>query len=152
MKYEDFKPSIRGGAGCLIYAKNTNKLLLILRSDLVSAPLSWSFPGGKIDEGEKPGRAARREVLEEIGFDLSGAPMRLIHVNDTHAPRFRFYTFATVVDREFEPVLNWESAEHRWCSADELPSPLHWGVRQTLDNKSSGKIFKKFLAEIKGID
>ncbi|MEM7339333.1 MAG: CoA pyrophosphatase [Actinomycetota bacterium] len=31
----------------------------------------WAFPGGRIDPGETPVDAARREVQEEIGLDLS---------------------------------------------------------------------------------
>jgi mutator protein MutT len=30
----------------------------------------WAFPGGKVEPGEKPDAAARREVAEEIGIRL----------------------------------------------------------------------------------
>ncbi len=30
----------------------------------------WTFPGGRIDKGEEPLEAAKREVLEETGLDL----------------------------------------------------------------------------------
>lgn len=145
MKYEDLRRAIKAGAGCLIFAKDTGRILLILRSDLVSSPLSWSFPGGSLEKGEKPGHAARREVIEETGIDLRNSRLQLLHVNDYHAPRFRFYTFATVIDREFEPVLNWESAAYKWCDPEDLPEPLHWGVKQTLDNRMAGKAFRRFL-------
>lgn len=33
----------------------------------------WVVPGGGIDEGETPVEAMQREILEEVGIDVSGA-------------------------------------------------------------------------------
>jgi len=133
------------GAGCLITATETNRFLLIQRSEYVPMPLVWGLPGGKVDAGERPMAAAKREVMEEIGFDMTDRPLRLIYTNDTHAPRFRFYTYACVVTKEFEPKLNWESTGYIWCDLDDMPSPLHWGVSQLINHDSSARILKRFI-------
>ena len=149
MKAKDLQVQWKRGAGCLFVSGDTNRFLLIKRSDYVATPYTWCLPGGKVDPGEKPSVAAKRETMEEIGFDIGDRPLRLIYTNETHAPRFKFYTYACIVDDEFEPTLNWESMDYAWCGMDELPEPLHWGVKQMFGHGASAKILKKFMDDHK---
>ena len=145
MKATDLKSPRKEGAGCMLVSLDTNKFLLIQRSQHVPAPMTWSLPGGGVNDGESPDSAARREVMEEIGFDLGDRPLGLIYVNEVHAPRFRFYTYAAAVDKEFDPTLNWESMDHKWCNLDDLPAPLHWGLSQLLSHARAGKKLANFI-------
>lgn len=55
-----------------VLIRNHDKFLLVQRaSDDRNYPNKWEFPGGKIDWGEKPEKAAIREVIEETGIRLS---------------------------------------------------------------------------------
>jgi mutator protein MutT len=145
MKAKDLRPKTKQGAGCLIFCRATDRFLMIRRSDLVPVANTWSLPGGSVDHGETPEQAARREVMEEVGLTLENKRLRLIYTNETHAPRFKFYTYAATVDNEFDPELNWESSDHTWCDLDNLPAPLHWGVSQLLAFDRAAEKLKQFV-------
>lgn len=52
-------------AGIII---ENGKLLVCQRTRHQTMPLKWEFPGGKIEEGEQPRDALRRELEEELGI------------------------------------------------------------------------------------
>lgn len=46
------------------------KILLSQRKENGKHPLKWEFPGGKLELGESPEEGLRREIKEELGFEI----------------------------------------------------------------------------------
>ena len=61
-------------AGILI---KDGKVLLGQRPEHKSLPGLWEFPGGKIELGESPEEAIRRELKEELGIDADIGQLRI---------------------------------------------------------------------------
>ena len=47
-----------------------NKYLITQRMEKAVLPLLWEFPGGRLEEGEAPGEALRRELKYRLGGDV----------------------------------------------------------------------------------
>jgi 8-oxo-dGTP diphosphatase len=54
---------------CAIIVR-TDHVFLAQRPPTKSQGLKWEFPGGKIEKGESPKAALKREILEELGADV----------------------------------------------------------------------------------
>ena len=82
--------------------------------------LKWEFPGGKIEPGEGPEEALRRELNEELGIDAAiGGPVARIRHN---------YRNGSAVDLQFFVVRQFAGDlenrifnEIRWVSFAALP-------------------------------
>lgn len=124
-------------AGILFFAQDTGRFLLICRAANVVDPSCWCGAGGKIEDGETPEEAARREVHEEIGFDTYEHDGEYITLFVHDSESLKFYNFLGVVPREFVPVLNWESAGYVWSKIENFPRPLHWGTDLILHDEDA---------------
>ena len=117
--------------GCRTALVVDGKVLLV-RHQYVGG---WQFPGGGVEPGETIERAARREMLEETGFTMTG-PARLfalyhstLYTNRDHVALF--VCEAAVQTRPFEP--NREIAEIGWFALEALPDALSPATARRLD-------------------
>lgn len=117
------------GAGCIVLSKKTGKILLPHRSSSVQEPNTWGVWGGAIDSDEDPMEAAKRELQEEAGYQgsIKMIPLSVFTKND-----FKYYNFLAITDEEFEPRLNWETQGYVWTELNNLPQPLHFGLKWVL--------------------
>lgn len=148
MRVSEIDTDIRKAAGALIHAKDEDKWLFILRGEYVDCPFTWGLPGGRGSFSENYLDIAIRETYEETGYDLSDCPSQLIYIHRTDWPVSVYKTYAFQVEKQFKPILDWESAEYKWCALDNLPTPMHWGVDAMLNSDLSGEILHKWLGTL----
>jgi 8-oxo-dGTP diphosphatase len=97
------------------------KILVCQRTRHQTMPLKWEFPGGKIEEGEQPRDALRRELDEELGIDakIGEEVARIRHeYKSGNAVELRFYAVHHYVGE----IENRIFRDLRWSSRSELPS------------------------------
>ena len=56
------------GSAVMMAVDDKKRVLLVRQFRLPAAKKLWELPAGKLDEGEKPLEAARRELKEETGY------------------------------------------------------------------------------------
>jgi len=97
------------------------KILICQRTKHQPLALKWEFPGGKIEEGEQPEDALRRELEEELGITarVGEEISRLRHTyRNGNSVELRFYRV-----QEYEgEIENRIFRDVRWVEAKDLPS------------------------------
>jgi 8-oxo-dGTP diphosphatase len=97
-----------------------DRILACQRTRHQSMPLKWEFPGGKIEEGEQPRDALRRELEEELGIEanIGNEVARIQHE----------YPGGGAVELRFFEVRNYRGnienrifREVRWVERSRLP-------------------------------
>ncbi|HEY3972692.1 MAG TPA: (deoxy)nucleoside triphosphate pyrophosphohydrolase [Candidatus Sulfotelmatobacter sp.] len=98
-----------------------SKLLVCQRTRHQTMPLKWEFPGGKIEEGEQPRDALRRELEEELGIlaTIGDEVKRIQH----EYPNGGMVELRFFIVREFRRELeNRIFKDIQWADPKSLPS------------------------------
>lgn len=83
----------------------------------------WEFPGGKIEPGESPEEALKREIREELDAEISIGE-KFISVEYDY-PKFHLVMHCFLCELESDEVVLKEHESAKWLCKDEF-NTLRW--------------------------
>lgn len=116
----------------MVVVRRGDEFLAVHRSPARDA--YWHLVSGGVEAGETAAEAAARELAEEVGLGVPvvdlGRRFTYAH-EDWEAVRVRFAEVAVdcfLADAPplWEPTLDEEHDEYRWCTAAEAEALLYW--------------------------
>jgi ADP-ribose pyrophosphatase YjhB (NUDIX family) len=115
----------------LVYARRDDEVLLMHRHKEPNRGL-WVAPGGKLEPGESPHDAARRELAEETGLalDVSDLELRGVCTETSPRPDWQWFLFIFVTQKVAGPAqsthregkLAWVSLTEYFTTLDIPPA------------------------------
>ena len=105
--------------------KDNDEFLVVKRSDDDELyPGAWEFPGGHLEHGETLKEGLKRELREEIGFDLDFNPIithyydEIKNKNNEQIHDLEIDFIINVNKSDINVVLSDEHSEYKWVTKD----------------------------------
>ena len=118
MSEREARPTTRRRRGVVGVIFRQDKLLVIRRSQTVTAPGRLCLPGGTIEEGETEQEALVREMQEELAIEVQ-AVRRCWRSITSWGTNLAWWL--AILDDEVQPVANPEEvADFHWMDASEI--------------------------------
>ena len=97
------------------------ELLVLLRCEADGG--YWHVVAGAVEAGESFGQAAARELREEVGLVAEPVDLARTYVYDEDV---EVRAFLVEAPDGWEPTLNDEHDDYRWCRPEDAAALLHW--------------------------
>lgn len=104
------------------------RVLTLQRASDTKRPDSWETVYGKIDDDERPERAAVREVREETGLEIQALYNLTVNSFYLHEKRTvqMAIAFVAFVDESGDVALSEEHRQFEWLSLEDAPGRFTW--------------------------
>jgi 8-oxo-dGTP pyrophosphatase MutT (NUDIX family) len=116
-----------------VFVRRGEEFLILHRSPEHDA--YWHCVAGALEPGETFAQAAARELCEETGLDATPTDLRRRFEYDVEgweshsrpgADHVAVECFLAEAPAGWEPALDWEHDDYRWCEAGEAAALLYW--------------------------
>ena len=120
---------VHPGAACILALRDPHSMILVRQYRYAVDSELWEIPAGKLDPGETPLQCAKRELLEETGYEAATWSECLRFLS---SPGFSNEWLTLFMARSLNHVAE------RWI--DEIPTCRIFPVEQALQMVRSGEI------------
>ena len=104
----------------VIVVRRGSEYLVVHRSPENGA--YWHLIAGGVEDGETFAEAAARELREETRLDTAVLSLD----NPFEYSGIRVESFIAEAPDGWEPILDWEHDDYRWCTQEEAVELLYW--------------------------
>jgi ADP-ribose pyrophosphatase len=119
------------GSAVMMAVDEEDQVLLVRQYRLPPDRLMWELPAGKLDPGEMPLEAARRELKEETGYSAdTWTPLVSYWPTPGYCEEKMHLFLATGLNGGVATPMDDERIETRWFTAMEIESMIRSGEMQ----------------------
>jgi ADP-ribose pyrophosphatase len=116
------------GSAVMMAVDEKKRILLVRQYRLPARSYLWELPAGRLDEGETPLKAAKRELVEETGYKAR-TWKKLVSFYPSPgyvSEKMSLFLATGLTAGEAQPMED-ERIETRWFTAREIEEAIHAG-------------------------
>ncbi len=105
----------------LVLIDNTNKYLLMYRSNHPAFGTDPDLPGGTLEEDEQPVDTMIREVYEEAGIVITEPEVQEVYAGVDYSTHGTYYSlYVAKLDNRPTVTMSWEHSSFEWIDKDDF--------------------------------